>query len=73
MSIPERDYKLSCGCFACSTVVHPDNATELNRVHWWNRDYYACGDCYEGSDGDWVRMTIEDDWPNEKTSDKTVH
>lgn len=67
MSIAERDFKLSCGCFACNNIVDPANTKELERVRWWSRDFYACGDCYEGSDGDWVRMTVDDSWPDAKT------
>lgn len=67
MSQAERDFKLSCGCFACGQVIRPDDAAEVARVKWWSRDFYACGDCYEGSDGDWVRMTVDDTWPDAKT------
>jgi hypothetical protein len=64
LSTAERDFKLSCGCFACGQVIRPDDAAEVARVKWWSRDFYACGDCYEGSDGDWVRMTVDDTWPD---------
>lgn len=67
LSTSERDYKLSCGCFACGQIIDPNNTAELERVRWWSRDFFACGDCYEGSDGDWVRLTVDDTWPEAKT------
>lgn len=60
MSAAERKFKLGTGCFVCGTV-HPETTPD-SKIHWWSRDYYACDDCYQNSDGDWVRKTIEDDW-----------
>lgn len=62
-SVHERDFRLSQGCFSCGNVVHASDPEELSRIRWWNREHYACGDCYECSEGDWVKTAFEDDLP----------
>jgi predicted glutamine amidotransferase len=57
----ELAFKLSTGCMCCGTIVDPSDVKEVERTKWWNRDYYACGDCYDNSDGDWVRCTMDDE------------
>lgn len=61
-STHELKYRLKEGCMSCGNEVNPDDLEEVARVRWWSREAYACGDCYEFSDGDWVRCSIEDDW-----------
>lgn len=70
----EERFRLGCGCFSCGVVIDYDDIEERERVKWWNREYYACGDCYENTTGDtdWVRRTVDDDWADEDKK-KVVH
>lgn len=56
-SLKEREVKLKQGCFCCGTVV---DIAEVDSVHWWDRDSYACDDCYKNEA--WVRCSLTDDW-----------
>lgn len=61
-SVYELKHQLKCGCMACGKDIDPDDYEEVSRIRWWSREAWACGDCYEFSDGDWVRCSIEDNW-----------
>lgn len=62
----EFRYRLSCGCFSCGQVYslsNPHDFEGINNIHWWDREYWACDECYKSPDGNhWVRRCIEDDW-----------
>lgn len=60
VSQDEMEFKLAGGCCCCGNAVDPKNIEEVSRTVWWDRDNYACGDCFEHSDGDWVRLSFED-------------
>lgn len=65
--IPEAEFRhhLSQGCFCCGEVLSLDNPhdfAQINNLHWWERDLWACDYCYHTSKGDWVRKSIDDTW-----------
>jgi hypothetical protein len=69
-SRPELEFQIKKGCMCCGTVFVPGlDEDAISKIHWWSREVFACDDCYQVSDGDWVRCTIDDDWtPEEKAS-----
>lgn len=65
----EFEHHLGNGCFCCGqklSLKNPHDFASINNIHWWERDLWACNICYETSDGDWVRCSIEDDWKQAK-------
>jgi hypothetical protein len=63
----ERNFRLSRGCFCCGNSVDPNDHAAASRVHWWNRQFFACGDCFDNASGEtaWVRLAVEGEIPTE--------
>lgn len=59
----ELRYKLKTGCFCCGNVIDLKDKESIAKLHWWSRDAYACDDCWNISDMNWVRDAIHNDWP----------
>ena len=68
VSQSERNFRFSQGCFCCGTVIRPNDHAAIATIQWWNREHFACGDCYTNTSGetDWVRSAIDDDWPTQE-------
>lgn len=61
----EFRFRLSQGCFCCGEIFNLDNPhdfAQINNIHWWDRERWACDYCYHNSANDWVKKTIEDEW-----------
>lgn len=67
VSTSERDFRLSQGCLCCGTPILPTDTLGIARVHWWNREHFACGDCYDNvtGDTDWVAIAIDNEIPKD--------
>lgn len=59
----EMKYRLKQGCVCCNKTVQYTDTTNLPRVKWIDRKHYACGDCYENSGNDWVKMVVDGEVP----------
>lgn len=65
LSEKEFQHRLQRGCFCCSkkfSLDDPHDFQDINAIRWWSREEFACNDCYENSEGDWVRHSIDDTW-----------
>lgn len=65
LSEKEFSLRLQCGCFACGQTFdldEPKDHTEIRKIHWWSRENFACDECYQSSENDWVRHSIDDTW-----------
>lgn len=75
VSQSERNFRLAQGCICCGTPVSPSDTAAVARVRWWNREHFACGDCYENVDGDtdWVAIALDDEIAPHITAGVAVH
>lgn len=66
LSQSERNFRLSQGCFCCGTPISHTDVVSVTRARWWNREFFACGDCYENVNGDtdWVAVAIDNEIPD---------
>lgn len=73
LSEKELKLHLQAGCFCCAKTLDLDDKAdqkEIRRIHWWSRTTFACDECYNTSDGDWVRHSIDDTWDEIKEERK---
>lgn len=70
----ELAFRLSEGCFSCGEGIALNDHAERARVAWWDREFFACGDCYEDKNGDrdWVWRSIHNDWSSETRPESLV-
>lgn len=67
----ELTFRLSQGCLCCGEPINPNDHQSVSRVKWWNREHFACGDCYENLSGDtaWVTFAVD----NELKDDPVIY
>lgn len=58
----EMTYRLGCGCFCCGDtfdLADPHEFWDIENIHWWDDEYWACDTCYQQSEGDWVKLSVD--------------
>lgn len=71
----EFRFRLQQGCFCCGELFSLDNPhdfAQINNIHWWDRERWACDYCYNYSANDWVKKTIDDSWEADEPSSSYV-
>lgn len=61
----EARFHLKNGCSCCGVSLSFDNPHDfevINKIHWADRRTFYCDTCYNTSEGDWVKYTVDDSW-----------
>lgn len=66
LSLAESEFRfrLQEGCSCCGVKLDMDDAHDfgqINSLHWSDRTTWFCDDCYNSSEGDWVRWCFPDE------------